>query len=493
LGRLIYLYDNNSITIDGKTELAYSEDWAKRFSAYGWHVQEVDGLDIDALGKAVEAAQADPRPSIIGCRTVIGYGSPTKAGTSGAHGEPLGEDELKATKENLGWPLEPRFYVPEEVGTFFRQAVGRGQALEAAYTDLLEAYSEQYPAEAAEYRRVLAGALPEGWEAALPVFPTGKTVATRVASGTVINELAKAIPNLIGGSADLAASNRTNIDSSGSVKAGDFSGRNLHFGVREHGMGGILNGLALHGGVIPYGATFLIFTDYMRPSIRLAALSGVRVIYVMTHDSIGLGEDGPTHQPIEHMAALRAIPNMTVLRPADANETAAAWRLALENRGGPTLLALTRQNLPVYDRAAPGFGPVEGIEKGGYVFFEQARNGLDIVLIASGSEVEIAYEAAKTLTAEGLGVRVVNLASWELFETQGSSYQRKVLPPDVPKVAVEAATPFGWERWVGNDPQKGAIIGIDHFGASAPYKRIYEEFGLTPAHVAAVARALAGK
>ncbi|GIV80497.1 MAG: transketolase [Litorilinea sp.] len=490
LGRLIYLYDDNHITIDGSTEVAYTEDWAKRFEAYGWHVQKVDGLDGEAVAQAIEAAQADPRPSIIGCRTVIGYGSPNKAGTSKVHGEALGEDELKRTKENLGWPLEPRFYVPDDVLQFFRQAVPRGQELEAEHQALLEAYSREYPAEAAEYRQFMAGELPEGWQESVPPFPAGKAVATRNASGAVINALAKAIPNLIGGSADLAGSNKTTIDGSPFLAPGDYSGRNIHFGVREHGMAGILNGMALHGGVIPYGGTFLVFSDYARPSMRLAALMGIRVIYVMTHDSIGLGEDGPTHQPIEHLAALRAIPNMTVIRPADANETIYAWIAALQNTQGPTVLALTRQNLPVYDRAAEGLGEASGLLRGGYVFFEQAEDGLDLVLISTGSEVDIAYQAAKALAAEGVGVRVVSLPSWELFQKQEEAYRQQVLPPGVPRLAIEAATPFGWERWVGNDKSRGDIIGIDHFGASAPYQRIYQEFGLTPERLAERARQL---
>lgn len=490
LGRLIYLYDDNHITIDGSTEVAYTEDWAKRFDAYGWHVQKVDGLDGEAVAQAIEAAQADPRPSIIGCRTVIGYGSPNKAGTSKVHGEALGEDELKRTKENLGWPLEPRFYVPDDVLQFFRQAVPRGQELEAEHQALLEAYSREYPAEAAEYRQFMAGELPEGWQESIPPFPAGKAVATRNASGAVINALAKAIPNLIGGSADLAGSNKTTIDGSPFLAPGDYSGRNIHFGVREHGMAGILNGMALHGGVIPYGGTFLVFSDYARPSMRLAALMGIRVIYVMTHDSIGLGEDGPTHQPIEHLAALRAIPNMTVIRPADANETIYAWIAALQNTQGPTVLALTRQNLPVYDRAAEGLGEASGLLRGGYVFFEQAEDGLDLVLISTGSEVDIAYQAAKALAAEGVGVRVVSLPSWELFQKQEEAYRQQVLPPGVPRLAIEAATPFGWERWVGNDKSRGDIIGIDHFGASAPYQRIYQEFGLTPERLAERARQL---
>ena len=447
--------------------------------------------DTEAIAQAVAAAQADPRPSIIGCKTVIGYGSPNKAGTAGVHGEPLGEDELAKTKELLGWPAEPKFYVPDDVAALYGQAALRGNELEAAYAELLDAYTEEYPELAAEYEQFLSGDLAEGWEASLPEFPAGKAVATRNASGTVINAIAGVVQNLIGGSADLSPSNKTMINDASSLQADAFDGRNMHFGVREHAMAGILNGMALHGGVIPYGGTFLIFSDYMRGSMRLSALIGVRVVYVLTHDSIGLGEDGPTHQPIEHLAALRAIPNMTVIRPADGNETSAAWKAALTNRTGPTVLALTRQNLPVYDRAGEGLGSADDLARGGYVFYENAGDGLQVVLVATGSEVEIAYEAAKTLASDGVGVRVVSLPSWELFEKQDDAYRADVLPAGVPKLAIEAGVPFGWERWVGNDKQ-GDIMGIQRFGASAPYQRIYEEFGLTTTEAVARAKALIG-
>uniref|UniRef100_A0A7C1JS92 Transketolase n=1 Tax=Caldilinea aerophila TaxID=133453 RepID=A0A7C1JS92_9CHLR len=492
LGKLIYLYDDNSVTIDGKTEITYTEDWAKRFEAYGWHVQrDVEFTNSAAIYDAIITAQNDPRPSIIGLKSIIGYGSPNKAGTSKVHGEPLGEEELKATKENLGWPLEPRFYIPDDVLAYFRQAVERGRMLEDAHQQLMAAYADAYPDLAAELQRFIRGELPEGWEEVLPVFPpSAKGDATRNSSGKVINALAPVLPNLIGGSADLAASNKTTISGAAFMKPGDFGGPNIHFGVREHGMGGILNGMALHGGVLPFGGTFLVFSDYMRGAIRLAALSGLRVIYVFTHDSIGLGEDGPTHQPIEHLAALRAMPNLTVIRPADANETSQAWRAALLNANGPTALALTRQNVPIYDREGEGLGAAEELLKGGYVFYEHAPNGLQVVLIGTGSEVQIAYDAARQLAAEGVGVRVVSLPSWELFQAQPADYRAAVLPPDLPKVAIEAAATFGWERWVGNDPRKGAIIGVDRFGASAPYQRIYKEFGLTVERVVDVARQL---
>ncbi|MCX6045307.1 MAG: transketolase [Chloroflexi bacterium] len=492
LGKLIYLYDNNSVTLDTFADESYTESWAKRFEAYGWHVQAVDGMDGATVATAIELAQADARPSIIGCRTIIGYGSPNKQGTSKSHGEALGEEEVALTKQNLGWPAEPKFFVPEDVQTFFGQAVQRGQQLEAEYSDQLEAYSQEYPGEAAEMRRMLAGELPDNWEAALPVF-TGKPDATRNASGAVLNALAKVIPNLIGGSADLAGSNKTTISGAPFVTPESFKTPNFRFGVREHGMGGILNGMALHSGVIPYGGTFLVFSDYMRGSIRLAALMGLRLIYVFTHDSIGLGEDGPTHQPVEHLAALRAVPNLTVIRPGDANETAEAWRSALKNTKGPTALALTRQNLPTYDRAALGLGAASGAAQGGYIFYENAPKPLEMLFVATGSELDIIYEAAKTLAAEGVGVRVVSLPCWELFEQQSEEYRQAVLPLDVPKIAVEAATGFGWERWVGNDKRKSAIIAINHFGASAPYQKLYAEFGLTPDNVVKQAKSLLGK
>ena len=491
LGKLILLYDDNGITIDGKTEISFTEDVYKRFEAYGWHVQRIDGMDTAAVAAAIEAAQADSRPSLIGCRTTIGYGSPNNAGTSKVHGEALGEEELKLTKENLGWPLEPRFFVPDDVRDFYHKATDQGRNWEAESAALLDDYAREYPAEAAEYRRIMAGKLPDGWQDALPVF-VGKADATRNTSGKVINALAGVIPNLIGGSADLAGSNKTTISGKPFVKPGDFNGPNFNFGVREHGMGAVLNGMALHGGVIPYGATFLVFSDYMRPSVRLAALMGIRVIYVFSHDSIGLGEDGPTHQPIEHLAALRAIPNMNVMRPADGNESAWAWKVALERTSGPTALALTRQNLPAWDRAAEGLGAVTGVEKGGYVFYENAPGGLELVIVATGSEVEIALKAARQLAGDGVGVRVVSLPSWLLFSEQSEAYRAEVLPAGVKKISIEAGTTFGWERWVGNDPAQSATIGIDHFGASAPYERVYQEFGITAENVVAHAQRLLG-
>jgi len=489
LGKLIYLYDDNKVTIDGYTDLAFTEDQYKRFEAYGWHVQQVDGMDSAAVSAAIIAAQADPRPSLIGCRTVIGYGNPQLQGKPKAHSDAFGAAGVQATKRNLDWPLEPTFLVPEDVQAFYRQAVARGEAQEAAYNQLFEAYSGAYPELAAELCHVLSGDLPQNWGDAIPSFDSATAQATRNASGVVLNALAQVVPTLIGGSADLAPSNKTVINGSAFVGPDDFSGRNFHFGVREHGMGGVLNGMALHGGVIPYGGTFLVFSDYMRPSIRLAALMGLRVIYVFTHDSVGVGEDGPTHQPVEHVTALRSIPNLSVLRPADANETAEAWRLAVARHDGPTAFILTRQNLATVDRSAAGTGAVSGVQRGGYVLWSNGSKP-DVVLVASGSEVEIVMAAGQKLAGEGRTVQVVSLPSWDVFAAQDAAYRAAVLPPATPKVAIEAGITLGWERWVGNDPALGAVIGIDHFGASAPYKRIYQEFGLTADAVAAKAREL---
>ncbi|MCB0087861.1 MAG: transketolase [Caldilineaceae bacterium] len=489
LGKLIYLYDNNHVTIDGYTSLAYTEDWAKRFEAYDWHVQSIDGMDGDAVQAAIAAAQNDPRPSLIGCKTIIGYGSPTYEGTPHIHSDAVGEEELARVRKKLGFPADTRFYVPDEVKAVRQQFIDAGQAYQSAYDALLAAYAQQHPEAAAELQRAVAGELPTGWQDALPTFEAGKEMATRNAGSSVINAVAPVIPNLIGGSADLAASNKNTIKDGGDFQAGSYGGRNFHFGVREHAMGGIVNGMAYHGGVIPFGATFFVFTDYMRPSMRLAALSGLHVIYIFTHDSVGVGEDGPTHQPVEQLASLRAMPNMTVFRPGDANETTEAWRTALTRTSGPTLMALSRQNVPTFDRAGEGLGAAAEAAKGGYVLY-QSEKAAQVVLIASGSELGIAYEAAKALVAEGLGVRVVSLPCWKLFEQQSAEYRAQVLLTGVPRLAVEAASPFGWERWVGNDPAQGDVIGVDRFGASAPYKRIYQELGLTAENVAARAKAL---
>jgi transketolase len=483
LGRLIYLYDDNHISIEGSTDIAYTEDRVTRFAAYGWHVQQVeDGNDLDALMQAIETARRETeKPSLIAVRTHIGFGSPNKQDTAGVHGEPLGAEEIALAKQNLDWPAEPAFYIPEEAAARFRQALENGRQAESGWQERFRAYRAAYPELAREWQDWMAGRLPEGWDADIPVFdPDEKGKATRVSSGIVLNAIAAHMPNLIGGSADLAPSTKTLIDGQPDFQAGRFDGRNLRFGVREHGMGGMLNGMALHGGLLPYGATFLIFSDYMRPSIRLAALSKLKVIYVFTHDSIGLGEDGPTHQPIEQLAALRAIPNLLVIRPADANETAQAWRVAIAHQNGPVALAFTRQNLPTLDRSR--FSPADGLQRGAYVLSESGGGAPDVILLASGSEVAITLAAAKALEAKQVSVRVVSMPCWELFNQQPESYRKEILPDGVKaRVAVEAGSPQGWHRYVGSG---GIVIGLDHFGASAPYTTLYEKFGLTAETVA---------
>ena len=488
LGRLIGIYDDNRITIDGKTDLTFSDDTAKRFESYGWHVERVaDGNDLGALDAALATARrvAD-RPSLVIVRTHIAYGSPHKQDTPEAHGAPLGEDEVKLTKQRLGWPsLEP-FYVPAEALAHWRLARERGARLEAEWTKKYDAYRQAYPALAAELERRLAGRLADGWDEALPTFAPGEAQATRVAAGRVLNVIAPKLPELIGGSADLANSTNVVFKNGGDVAAGTWGARNVHFGVREHGMGAILNGLALHGGVRPVGSTFLIFSDYMRPPIRLAALCGLPVIYVFTHDSIGLGEDGPTHQPIEQLAALRAIPNLVVIRPADATETVEACRLAILSQSSPVALVLTRQKVPVIDRAT--YAPANGLRLGGYVLAEARGAKPAIVLLASGSEVELALGAYERLTAEGIAARVVSVPSMELFARQPQEYRDAVLPPTVAaRLAVEAAAPQPWYRWIGDH---GAVLGIERFGASAPYQRIYQELGLTVENVVRQAKEL---
>lgn len=485
LGKLIYLYDDNRISIEGSTDLAFTEDRGKRFEAYGWHVQRVeDGLDVAAIDRAIEAAKQDPRPSLIMVRTVIGYGLPTRAGTAKAHGEPPGQAELDGAKDALGWPREPRFYIPDAALAFFRQAQVRGAQLELEWQQEMAAYAADYPDLAAELQRRLAGELPAGWEAALPVFPADpKGMATRASSGKVLNALAEVLPEVLGGSADLAPSTNTWMNAYPAFSARERAGRNLHFGVREHGMGAVVNGMAYHGGVIPFGATFMVFSDYMRPPLRIAALSHLGSIWVFTHDSIGVGEDGPTHQPVEHLAALRAIPNLITLRPADANEVREAWRIAIENRRRPTALVLTRQNLPTLDRTA--YAPAEGVRRGAYVLADLGQGRPQLLLMASGSEVSLIVEAGKRLAERGLAVRLVSFPSWELFAEQEAAYQAAVLPPDLRRrVAVEAGVTQGWQRWVGLE---GRIVGLDRFGASAPAAVIFEQLGFSAAHVEAVA------
>jgi transketolase len=488
LSKLIYLYDDNHISIEGNTDIAFTEDRAARFEAYGWHVQKVkNGNDIAAIEKALLSAQKeDLRPSLIAVRTHIGYGSPNKQDSASAHGEPLGPEEIKLTKENLGWPLEPEFHIPEAALNRFRRAIERGKQRESEWQERFSAYEKDYPELAKEWNQWVSNDLPAGWDKDLPDFPADKKgMATRVASGKVLNAIAPNLPNLIGGSADLAPSNKTVVNGEDFFQKDSYHGRNFHFGVREHGMGSILNGIALHGGLIPYGGTFLIFSDYMRPPIRLAAMMGLQVIYVFTHDSIGLGEDGPTHQPVEQLAALRAIPNLTVIRPCDANETAAAWRVALNNNQGPVALALTRQNLPTMDRNV--VAPADGLGRGAYILKDAPNGNPDLILLASGSEVPIAIEAAEKLEKKDLTVRVVSMPSWELFERQSQEYRHAVLPPDKKaRVAIEAGITQGWHRYVGDN---GRVIGIDHFGASAPYQTLYEKFELTSEKVVETALA----
>jgi len=486
LGKLIGFYDDNRITIDGSTDLAFSDDTAKRFEAYGWHVQRVeDGNDLEALDRAIVAAQRErARPSMIIVRTHIGWGSPHKQDTADAHGAPLGVEEIKLTKQNLGWPsLEP-FYVPEEALEHWRTAKGRGARLEAEWRKRWDAYRAAEPDLAAELDRRFTGRLPEGWDSALPSFGPKDAQATRAASGKVLNAIAPKIPELIGGSADLTGSNNTEIKGAGVFSATNHAGRNFHFGIREHGMGAAMNGLALHGGFIPFGGTFLIFSDYMRPSIRLAALTHLRTIYVFTHDSIGLGEDGPTHQPIEQLTALRAIPNLTVIRPSDPTEVVEAWRAAVTHRIGPVALVLTRQKVAVIDRTK--YAAAAGLHQGGYVLAD--AKDPEVVLVSSGSEVELILGAYEKLTAEGKRPRAVSMPCLEFFAKQPERYRHAVLPVGVPVVAVEAGSPQSWDGLVGND---GAIIGIERFGASAPYQRIYKEVGLTVENVVETATRLA--
>ena len=490
LGKLTFLYDDNEISIEGSTDLAFQEDVGERFRAYGWHVQHVDGDDLEAIDAALCAAQADEdRPSIIVAATEIAHGSPNKAGTAASHGAALGEDEVRLTKDVYGWPSEPAFHVPEEALAEFRVALEQGAARQDAWQERFDAYERAFPDEATEWRRGVAGDLPEGWEAHLPAFSAADgAMATRAASGKVLNALASVIPNLAGGSGDLAPSNNTLLSGYDDFAKGAPDGRNIRFGVREHAMGGIVNGMAVHGGLIPYGGTFLAFSDWMRGAIRLGAIMGCHSIYVFTHDSIGVGEDGPTHQPIEQLLALRAIPGLTVLRPADANETAAAWKVALERRNGPTLLALTRQGVPVID---DGERVREGVPRGAYVLDDASGGNPDLILIATGSEVSLAREVASNLTAQDIAVRVVSMPSWELFAGQPQSYRDEVLPPAVTtRLAIEAGTSIGWERYVGD---AGEVVGIDRFGASAPGKVMMERYGFTAEAIAERAAALVAR
>lgn len=471
LGKLIVLYDDNSITIDGPTKLSFSENVLKRFEAYGWHTQKINGQDINAVDAAISAAKEDNRPSIIACKTIIGFGSPNKAGTASAHGSPLGPDEVALAKENLGLPKDEFFYLPDNVLQFTRTMKDKGKKLQGEWSDKFSAYQSSYPVEAKEFSRIMSGKLPDDWEKYLPEFPVEGAVATRSASGKILDAILPHFPELVGGSADLTPSNNTFSKTASTVlNAENYTGNYIHYGVREHATAAIMSGIALHGGCIPYGGTFLVFSDYMRNSVRLSAMMGIRVIYVFTHDSVGLGEDGPTHQPIEHIASLRLIPNLTVIRPADANETVQAWKQALSNTSGPTALMLTRQGIPVITDGKTA----SSMSRGGYVLSDSAN--AKVGLIATGSEVNIALDAQKILKDKGIAARVVSMASCEIFDKQDENYRKSVLPDNLKYVAIEAGVGDGWYKYVGKD---GKILSINRFGASAPYKKIYEGFGIT--------------
>jgi len=507
LGKLTCLYDDNRVTLSAGTDICFSEDRAQRFAAYGWHTLAVlDGNDLAAIDAALQAARAETaRPSLILVRTHIGYGSPNKHDSFAAHGSPLGAEEVVLTKQNLGWPTEPAFLVPEPVLTYFREAVERGARDEAVWNARMAAHAQAFPDLTEELLRSLRGELPPDWDANMPVFPAdAKGLASRVASGQVMNAIAPRLPALTGGSADLDPSTHTALegfgdfhppagqgdDTQGADRGGwSYTGRNLHFGVREHAMGAIVNGLAAHGATIPYGSTFLIFSDYMRPPLRLAALMGLHVVHVFTHDSIALGEDGPTHQPVEQLAALRAIPNLTVIRPGDANETAVAWRVALQTRDRPVVLVLSRQNLPTLDRSR--YASADGLRSGAYVLSDAADGKPALILIASGSEVGLIVAAAQRLQDEGILVRLVSMPSWELFEAQSQAYRDAVLPPAVPaRLAVEAGVSQGWHRYVG---ERGEVLGMDGFGASAPGPDLLRKYGFSVEHVYQRALALVEK
>lgn len=484
LGKLVYLYDANQVTIDGSTDMAFSEDVALRFMAYGWHVLPIDGMDVNAVKGAIDTAREDPRPSLILARTVIGYGSPNRQGTSKAHGEPLGAEEGALTRDELNW-VDETFFIPGEVLEHTRMAVDRGAQWEADWKRDFDAYREAYPDLATELERIIAGELPDGWDADLPSYDAGsKADATRNYSGKALNAIAPKLPELLGGSADLAGSNKTTISKEDPFQSTSYHGRNMFFGVREHAMGAAMNGMFLHGGIIPYGGTFLIFTDYMRASMRLAALSHVHAIYVMTHDSIGLGEDGPTHQSIEQLPGLRAIPHMEVIRPADGNETSAAWRFAIAHHS-PVTLALTRQSVPVLEGTKEK--AMEGVERGGYVLSD-CEGTPDVILMGSGSELQHCVGAQATLADEGIKARVVSMPNPTRFSKQDAEYQESVLPNSVrARLAIEAAAPQSWYQLVGLD---GDVIGMEQFGASAPWETLMKEFGFTAENVVERAKKL---
>ncbi|MDO4764115.1 MAG: transketolase [Flavobacteriaceae bacterium] len=475
LGKLILLYDSNNITIDGPTHMSYSEDVEKRFEAYGWQVIKIDGHNYDQIRKAIQEAKDEKnKPSIIICETIIGFGSPNRAGTSKAHGEPFPAEEIALTKEKIGLPSDKSFFIPEEIAGLREETQNKGQKLQEEWEQVWTNYQKQYPDLAKELKNSINGEIPaEAFE--IPQFSSEKPLATRSASGVVLNHLAKYIPQLMGGSADLTPSNNTLPAGEESFSSETPKGRYIRYGIREHGMAAIMNGLALHGGVLPYSGTFFVFSDYMRPAMRMSALMEQQIIYVLTHDSIGLGEDGPTHQPEAHLWAYRMIPNMAVVRPMDANETAEAWKIALKNKKMPTCLVLTRQNLPVFDREKLGWAKAEEAQKGGYILCEDAD--FDTIIIATGSEVELAVEAKEKLNAEGKKARIVSMPCINLYEEQPEEYKEKVLPKKITnRVAVEAGATLGWYKYVGTE---GKVIGLDRFGASAPYKKLYQEFGIT--------------
>ena len=507
LGKLIYLYDDNRVCLAGSTDISFTEDRARRFEAYGWQTITVpDGNNLDSIDEAIREAQSEKlRPSLILVRTIIGFGSPHKQGSFESHGSPLGAEEVKLTKQNLGWPLDPPFYVPEEALAHFRRSVDAGKQAESVWSAAFSAYEKSFPEPAREFAQAMRGELPKDWAAEIPSFPAdAKGIATRAASGKVLNAIAPRVPALIGGSADLNPSTQTVIKGGGDFensgfqpedKQGATSGgwgyecRNLHFGVREHAMGSIANGMAAHGGIIPYTATFFVFSDYMRPPMRLASLMELGVVFVFTHDSIGVGEDGPTHQPVEQLAALRSIPHLVVIRPCDANETAVAWQVAVESRHRPVVLVLTRQELPVLDRAR--YGSAEGLRRGAYILADTPGDKLDLILIATGSEVGLIVAAQQKLAERGIGVRAVSMPSWELFDAQPRQYKDEVLPPAVhARLAVEAGVSQGWCKYVGD---KGGTVSIDRFGASAPAKTVFEKLGFTVDNVVARALQLLGR
>ncbi|MEM7333514.1 MAG: transketolase [Chloroflexota bacterium] len=481
LGKLVVLWDDNQITIDGTTDISFTEDVKARYEAYGWHVSDVYGHDPVAVIHAINEAKAESdKPSLIACRTIIGYGSPNKQGTSGVHGSPLGDDEIALTKEYLGWPQEPKFYIPDSVPEFMAPS----DDVYNGWQKMWATYQVECPKETAALQAALNGELPTNWDDILPTFEAGKGPASRNSSGAALNAVALHVPYLVGGSADLTGSNKTNLNGEADVTRDDFSGRYIRFGVREHGMGGIMNGMALHGGLRPYGGTFLVFSDYMRPSIRLAALMGIPTIYVFTHDSIGVGEDGPTHQPIEHVMSLRAIPNLTVIRPADANETAVAWKNALENKSGPTALVLTRQNLPTFDRDK--LASAANCDHGAYVLSDS--DNPQAILMGTGSEVQFCLEAQEKLAAKGISTRVVSMPSWELFEKQSAEYKESVFPASITaRVSIEAGVTLGWGQYIG---LHGKSVGLDRYGASAPFATVYEKLGITSDAVVEAAESL---